>query len=268
MWAAAIGFIIVCALAGVFYRMQSARAELNATTELARALKAEEPADRVAALAPLTDKKSAVTAEALYLRGEIAIEANDFDAAKASFEKLRAEYPEFSFTPDAVEGLGFLAEENEDYDAAIQHYQDLTASWPESYAARRQPFNIARTQERAGRIEDAIASYRDQLEVFPGSNIASRAQQALDRLRADHPDLFEGLPGEADAGVVESLEQSLFETVTPDAPEADAAEAPLPAPTEGEPTPGEAAPEVEEDGAEPSEPASEESASPTPDPQP
>ncbi len=192
LWTASIAFIVVCALAGTLFRMQRSEGDRSVTSAYARALQLEEPAEVVAALEPIVNKDSQLTAQALYMRGETAIQAEDFETAKASFERLRAEFPDFEFTPDAVEGLGFIAENAEEYPAAVDRYRDVMNSWTDSFAARRQPFNIGRAQERAGNFDGAIAAYRQQLEAFPGSNVSRRAQEALDRLRDSNPELFEG----------------------------------------------------------------------------
>jgi hypothetical protein len=57
-------------------------------------------------------------------------------------------------------------------------------TWPESFAALRQPLNIARCLEAQGDAEGAIARYREQLEMFPESSASDKAQIALDRLAA------------------------------------------------------------------------------------
>ena len=195
LWAAAIAFVVVCALAGTMFRMQRGASLRDVTTEYARAVKETEPAQRVAALLALTESKSVLTAEALYIRGESAIEAQDPEVAAESFQRLREEYPDFAFTPDAVEGLGFLAEDSGDFEVAVGHYQDVMDSWPDSFAARRQPLNTGRAQERAEDWDAAIKAYQRQLAVFPGSNAQRHAQEALNRLREERPELFPEDPG-------------------------------------------------------------------------
>ena len=102
--------------------------------------------------------------------------------------------PDFEFTPDGVEGLGAILEAQEDFTAAIAVYQDVQASWPDSFAARRQPLNIARCYEESDNFEEAVKFYQEQLLVFPGSNVAMHAQQKLDELRSSQPEVAAATP--------------------------------------------------------------------------
>ena len=94
------------------------------------------------------------------------------------------------FVPDAVEGLGAIAENAAQYDKAIASYKEIIEKWPTSFAKRRQQLNIARCQEAAGNLKDAVPAYKAQADEFPGSSFEKDAKTALDRLRASNPDLF------------------------------------------------------------------------------
>jgi hypothetical protein len=50
--------------------------------------------------------------------------------------------------------------------------------------------NIAKMEERRGRLKEAVAAYREQMQVFPGSTLADEASAALNRLEKTNPDLF------------------------------------------------------------------------------
>lgn len=231
LYVAAVAFLVVCAIIGVAYRAYRAEAEQAGATAYARALDAELPAARVDALTQLTGPDW-LKAEALYMAGEAAFDAGDLEKAQTLFEQLRADHPNYEFTPDAVEALGFIAEENGDYAAAVARYKEIGEVWPDAFAARRQPMNIGRAGEAAENYEAAVAAYREQLDIFPGSNVALRAQQALDRLRDTHPDLFPETTISTDAvdtGIVSPLDINL--NVEPEP-------APGAAPPEGETTEG------------------------------
>lgn len=160
------------------------------STDFARALDREDVTAQVAALEDVSKGRGRIAADALYLRGELAIRADDPATARTSFEQLRSTHPDYEFTPDAVEGLGFLEEEEGNYEQAIRFYREVQNSWPDYFAARRQPYNIGRCQEKLGQYEEAKESYEAQLDIFPNSRIAARAQSALNELRAKRPDLF------------------------------------------------------------------------------
>ncbi len=236
LYAAGAAFLMVCALLGIFYRVRAERAEERAATEYARAMKEKDDTIRVESLKTIAEGKSSFAIEALYMEGESAYRASDFLSAKAAFEKLRAEHPEYEHTPDAVEGLGYIEESESRHAEAVARYQEVLGKWPDTFVGRRQSLNIGRAQEKAGKLNEAIAAYRAQLEQFPGSRVAQHAQDALDKLRSSNPDLFpeEALPAVTPIGPVVAGEPSAAEATTLGPVEA------VPAPSESAPAPAEA----------------------------
>lgn len=183
-------FIIACALSGLLFKMQQSISDQKTAAVFSKALDETTPAAKLEALQPVADGSSKYQASAVYMSAEAAFEAKEFEKAEAGYERLRTEFPDFRFVPDAVEGLGYVHEERKEYADAIARYEEVLSKWPDTFPGRRQPFNIARCQERLDKIEPAIQAYRDQLEMFPGSNLARKAQTALDRLRVSHAELF------------------------------------------------------------------------------
>ncbi len=225
LYAAGAAFLLLCALLGVFYRVRVENAGELAATEYARAMKEKDDTIRVESLKPIAEGNSAFAIEALYMQGESAYRASDFVAAKAAFEKLRAEHPEYEHTPDAVEGLGYIDESESRFADAVARYQETLDKWPDSFVGRRQSFNIGRTQEKAGNLKEAVAAFRSQLDHFPGSRVAQHAQDALDRLRVSNPELFpdDALPVAAPADAATAATENTAE------PAPAAVEAPAPA---------------------------------------
>lgn len=185
-----LAFVVAVSLVAGLYQASEIDNAKGEATALVRALAEEEPAARAAALESLASEGTVLGAAALYLHGEEAIKARDFDTARTSFERLRMEHPNYEFTPDAVEGLGYMEEEEHRYEAALNFYQEVMDKWAGSFAARRQPFNLGHCQERLERFEDAISSYQMQIQTFPGSAVYTRAQRALARLRKAHGEFF------------------------------------------------------------------------------
>lgn len=183
-------FVLLCILAGLLYRANTTASEKEICSQYARALNIGGVALRAAQLAPLAETSSRWTPEAVYMMGEAAYGARDFEKAKTAFMRVRQEFPEARFTPDAVEGLGYIAENEEDYEGALAYYQEIHEKWPNSFAGVHQDLNIARCQERLGNLAEAVQAYQVQVDVFPDSTAATDAQQALDRLKTGHPDLF------------------------------------------------------------------------------
>lgn len=160
----------------------------------AAALDIDDPMERMVALGEVIESSSKFDAQALYMQGFAALDAEDYETARTALTKLREDHPDFEFTPDGVEGLGAILEAQEDFTAAIAVYQDVQASWPDSFAARRQPLNIARCYEESDNFEEAVKFYQEQLLVFPGSNVAMHAQQKLDELRSSQPEVAAATP--------------------------------------------------------------------------
>jgi len=240
---AAIGFVILVLIVTGLYRASQASAYSAAADQLARALDIEDPKERATALGTLADSGTPLTARALYLQGESALEASDHDGARAAFTKLRESHPDYEFVPEAVEGLALIAEDAGDFAGARGLYEEVVTKWPDSPAAQRQAFNIARCLEGEGQFAQAVERYRDQIEEFPGSMIAVRAQTRLDELRVSNPELFPEPAAQAAPAIQElqaapdsAVAPAAEESVPPAAELAPEAPAPVEQPAETPPT--------------------------------
>jgi tetratricopeptide (TPR) repeat protein len=235
LWGAGVLFVVVCLVAGLAYRVTTANKVQNAATQFARAVTTEDAALRATELEQLSER-GPVAGDAVYLTGEAAYEAKDYAKAKACFQRLRGDFPQSKFVPDAVEGLGFIAENEGDLDGALAAYKEVIEKWPGSVARRRQEVNIGRVQERKGNFKEAVDALKAHSENYPESSFMPEVTVALERLKQDHPDLFpaeaEAAPA-ADAPAVET--PAAMTEAAPDAtpvPEAaaDAAAVPVPVP--------------------------------------
>jgi len=139
------------------------------------------------------------TPEALYRMGETAIEAEQYDKAEEAFNKLLADYPDCEYVPNAKDGLAFLAWNKGDLEAALKGFEQVAQDYSGQFIAKRKQYDIGQVLEEMERIEDAITAYKKQIVDFPDSAVARKAQQALDRLKEDHPDLFPEEEGEGEA---------------------------------------------------------------------
>jgi len=227
-------FLLLCVVAGLAYRFGKDTSVRASMTQYARAADDDDPALREAELEPVAKGRGPVAAEALYMVGEAAFEAKQYDKAKQAFERLRSEFPDSSYVPDAVEGMGYLAENQAQYELALTAYKEILEKWPTSFTARRQELNIGRCQEQLGNFQDAIAAYQAQAEEFPGSAFEKDAKAALEHLRMAHPDLFPKVAeGQKPPGPTGSTAEPVHATPAPEStpPPAPApAETPTPAP--------------------------------------
>jgi tetratricopeptide (TPR) repeat protein len=185
------GVVLIIALVAVGFLANVAKIdkEKKQASEYSTALDIEDASERAAALAVIADSNSKYAAEALYLQASAAMDAEDYETAKMAYSKLRETYPTFEFTPDAVEGLGAIAQAQGDYAAAIAYYEEVMSTWPNSFAAVRQPYNIGVCHEKNKALPEAIAAYKEQLEVFVDSSVSFQAQQKLNQLYASNPEL-------------------------------------------------------------------------------
>ena len=222
-----VAFVIVCALLGGVYSLNASLKDREAMTVYAAALDEEEPAARVEALQAVAAAGNRWSVEALYLAGEAAIEAKTYDKARELLQKVVTDHADSPFAPQAAEGLAFLDENDGKLEEALAGYTKVFETWDDTFTGRRQPTNMARIQEELGKLPEAIASYKKQTEIFPDSTLAANAEQALARLKSEHPDLF---PDEAAAPAAETpaAEAPAAEAPAAEAPaaEAPAAEAP------------------------------------------
>jgi tetratricopeptide (TPR) repeat protein len=190
-YAAGVAFVLLAIIAGVVYRQASRTANMNLYSAYAKALNEAEPEERYAALAEVAESGSdRARAEVIYMRGETAFQMGDFEKAREAFEKVRSEYRIEPFVSQSLDGLGAIAEAEGEYEVALRLYREITQHWPDSFIGLRQLYNIGRVQEELANFEEAIAAYQDQISLFAGSHAARRSGEALERLRASHPDLF------------------------------------------------------------------------------
>jgi tetratricopeptide (TPR) repeat protein len=246
MYAAAVVLVVVviCGVMGLRHVQHSREVDVM-TTYASAELSTDDPADQVRALSNLVeDGAGSWDAEALYMLGETAIQAKEYDKARTVFTNVREKYSSSVYVPRAVEGIAFLDENAGDNEAALKGYEEVGEKWPNTVTGKRVYLHIARVHERMENVEAAIAAFQKQEEVFPESAAAMQAQRELARLERAHPDLF---PEE---------EEVVEETPAEEAPaeEAPAEEAPAEeAPAEEAPaeeTPAEEAPAEEAPAAE------------------
>ncbi len=202
---AAIG-VVVLVIAGILGTLGAVsynnKANVAIMTEYAAAIvDTKEPAERVAKLGALLDSGAGRwTEEIMYMMGETAIEAREYDKAREVFGRLREQYPNSEFVPRAAEGIAFLDENEGKHEEALKGYQEVKDKWPDTHVGLSQPLNIARVYEGMGNLPKAVETLKEQGTLFPGSKAADRADFELSRLKSDHPELFpEEAKADADA---------------------------------------------------------------------
>ena len=263
-------FLLLCIAIGALIRASAVVKEREESTLYAEAALEEDAGERLIKYEKVVNSLGHWTPEALYRMGETAIEAEEYDKAETLFKQLTTDYPNCEYIPNAVDGLAFVAWNKGDLEAALKGFEQVVQNWPGEFVGRRKYYDIGQVLEEMERIEDAIAAYKKQVALFPESVVAKRAQQSLDELKEEHPDLFPEEEGETEGEVSADLTATEGSAAEGESSEAPAAEAALvveetAAPVEATPeTPAaEAAPVVEETAA-PVEAAPEASVTDTP----
>lgn len=115
----AVGVAASILLAGLVLRANASVADRKIMTEYAKALEQEDAAAQVTALEPLAQKGGRWTAEIVYMLGEAAVRARQYDKAGEAFNRVKTEFGTSEYAPRAVEGLAFLEENKGNADAAL-----------------------------------------------------------------------------------------------------------------------------------------------------
>lgn len=196
IYGAVTAFVILCILIGITFNFSAKVRERRIMTQYASAVLIEgEASERLAKIEPVAQQSSRWNAEALYILGETAIQAREFDKAEVAMKQVREQFPESEYAPRAAAAIAFLAENRGETEAALAAYREVIEKWSGTFTARRLYYDVARLEESLGNLENAKSAYENQVEVFPDSKIAEKAQQALARLRTSNPGLFgEPLP--------------------------------------------------------------------------
>ena len=183
-------FIVLCIVAGVLFNASQAASDREVMTKYTAAMIEEEPATRLAKLEEISGDAGRWTPEVTYMLGETAIQAQQYDKAKQAFEQVLAKYGTGEFAARAADGLAFLEENSGNIEGALKGYQQVREKWGADFIATIRLYDIGRLQEKLGKLEDAKKSYDEQMTLFPDSDAARKAEQALEKLKGTHPELF------------------------------------------------------------------------------
>ena len=221
LYVAGVLFILICVAIGALIRVNTVVKEKNIMTRYAEAALETDAKARLDKYKAIGEDEGRWTAEVLYMTAETAMEAGEPDTARQAYEKIVSDYADSEYVSRAKDGLAFLAWNEDRLEDALKGYEELTQKWPGDFVARRAYFSMGEILEALGRTEDAIAAYRKQATVFPESSVATKSEQALQRLQKEFPDLFpaEG-EGEApaDAGAVSEGDAAQTEALTVETP--------------------------------------------------
>lgn len=191
LYGAVAAFVLMCILVAITFNLNAKTRDRRIMTQYAEAVLNEgDPAEILAKIEPVAGQDSRWNAETLYMMGETAIRAQEYDKAEEAMKQVREKFPESEYAPRAVATLAFLAENRGETENALAAYREVMEKWSGTFTARRLHYEAARLEEQLGNLENAKTAYETQIEVFPSSKVAEKAQEALARLRTSNPGLF------------------------------------------------------------------------------
>jgi tol-pal system protein YbgF len=153
------------------------------------------PANAVVPVAPIAAAPSPVAAstpepaknsqefQLLELAHGLAKETKYKDAFNA-YDKFLKDYPNSTYAPDALYGLGYAQFALKNYKSAMATQQKLLDAYPSHPRAADALFNMANSQFQLGMVPAAKKTLRDLLAKFPSSEVIPAAQKRLKALDA------------------------------------------------------------------------------------
>ncbi len=112
---------------------------------------------------------------------DMALEADDFDAAAALYQEALADFgEESSLRNQALSGLAYAHEGKGEPEAAVEHFERIVAG-NGAYLKSDALFQLGRLYEEQGQMEKSTETYERLLEEFPDFVYADLVQERLGR---------------------------------------------------------------------------------------
>ncbi|MFH1563048.1 MAG: tetratricopeptide repeat protein [Nitrospirota bacterium] len=108
------------------------------------------------------------------------VQLEDYDKAKAQFEKFLQKYPKHFLASSALQGLAQVYEEQKNFDKAIKTYQRILQEYPKEFNINYAWLSIGRCYQELGNLKKAKESYG---KVSTASSWADEARFYYHRLK-------------------------------------------------------------------------------------
>ena len=137
----------------------------------------------------LKDTTGELSAQRIYLLGEVARASDDEEGFLKNLAQLRQDAPNSPWLEQALLSAGniFLLKRN--YDRAIDAYRELQERFPNAGRASYAHWKAAWLTLRQGRKEEAKKAFEDQIALYPSSNEVPAALYWRARLAREDGDL-------------------------------------------------------------------------------
>lgn len=137
----------------------------------------------VAAPVAAVAEKNTQESQLLELANGLSKESKHKDAFN-TYDKFLKDYPNSSFAPDAMYGLGYSQFALKNYKSSIATQQKLIDTYADSPKVPDAMFNMANSQIQLGLVPGAKKTLRDLIAKFPNSELTPTAQKRLKALEA------------------------------------------------------------------------------------
>jgi soluble lytic murein transglycosylase len=166
--------------------------DLRPVVQLALAgalLKSGRSKDAQQALESVKGTTGEVSAQRIYLLGEVARATDDEDGFLKDLAQLRQEAPNSPWLEQALLSAGNIFLLKRDYDHAIDAYRELQQRFPNVGRAPYAHWKTAWLTLRQGRTDEAKKEFEEQIALYPSSNEVPAALYWRARLAQDEGDL-------------------------------------------------------------------------------
>lgn len=123
-------------------------------------------------LAAIIDRfpRNYASQRALFVRGDVYFEKEDWELAEKDFTELSEKFSESYLAPEAVLKSAICMEELGNFDRALASYRFLADNYPDSPRLPQTYFSIGRLLETKDDFDEALSAYNYMKLEFPYSN--------------------------------------------------------------------------------------------------
>ncbi len=117
---------------------------------------------------------------AMFTRGLMALEKEEWSGAYSAFEELADKWPKSYLAPVGMANAAGAYEEAGELDKAVECWKKLSTEYSEVLADIPEAlFNVARLQEKSGSTSEALETYKSIESDFPQSRWAKLAKTRM-----------------------------------------------------------------------------------------
>lgn len=140
------------------------------------AANAKRTTDAVSALTSVPTGAGDERAEALYYLSQAYATARQWDAAHGALDELRRAFPQSSFTPRAIVGVGIIARDAKNTAEAMNLFRQAVSAYPERAEVAQAQFEIAWAAHDAKNYQESSRLLTEHLALYADKNTDNRGK--------------------------------------------------------------------------------------------